>query len=75
MISINGLTVRQRKMCDKIWTIDSEEEIDSWLQTLTPGRRREAQVLIEMITLAVLDQETPASMPEACEVIDRIRSL
>jgi hypothetical protein len=75
MISISGLTAQQRKICDKIWSIDSQEEIEAWLDGLAPRRRREDQVMIEMITLAVLDHETTEPMTEACAVIDRIRSL
>lgn len=73
MIQLNGLTRAQRAMCDIIWSLDTQDEIIDWFNTLPDWQAREAHVLMKLMILEQLDQEDLGEMSEALAVIDRIK--
>ena len=56
MITISGLTDVQRRIADRLWSLDTTAEITDYIQTLPRSLRREAWVVQQMIIAAELDQ-------------------
>lgn len=75
MIQIHGLTAKQMKLCDKIWSMDTTQEMLEWFDTLPTSEKYQAYCMLQMITAEVLDQEEFGDMAEAREVIDRVRAM
>ena len=71
MIEIAGLTPKQVALCDIMWTISSKEGVESFIATLPRKEAQDCRVLIEMMTLAFLDEVTDTQVAE--RVIQRIR--
>ncbi len=46
---IDGLTQEQCDMLDKMWTLDTSEELYNYFQTLTPEKYQIALTLQEML--------------------------
>lgn len=55
MITIQGLTALQRDLADRIWSMDSQEQIDQFVSGLPQSLKREAWVVMQMIIWAELD--------------------
>lgn len=70
-IQIQGFTTKQRALADIMWTMDSRDKVDSFIGTLMPRDRRDAEVVLEMIILAFMDQVE--SVDEANKVLDKFR--
>jgi len=56
MVSIEGLNRRQRAIADVLWSMGSKAECDRFIASLQPSWRRDAEVVIEMMILAVCDE-------------------
>ena len=70
-VQIEGFTAKQRALADITWTMDSRDKVNSFISTLMPRDRREAEVVLEMITLAFTDEIV--SVDEANKVLDKFR--
>lgn len=57
MIKLEGLTPLQVEICDKIWGMESQEEILGWFNTLPRSLQIQAYAMLQMITAELLDQE------------------
>ncbi len=57
MIQLQGLTPLQVELCDKIWGMDSQEEILAWFNSLPRSLQIPAYAMLQMITAELLDQE------------------
>ena len=75
MIQIHGLNLAQRKMCDKIWSMDGTEELMEWFDSLTMTQKFQAYCMIELISLEVMEQDELGDMKQARSLINRIRKL
>jgi hypothetical protein len=75
MIQIQGLSPLQKELCDKIWSMETQEEVVSWINTLPRSVAFQAYVMMQMIVQAALDEEDLNDMPEARAVIDHVMSL
>lgn len=56
MITIDGLTKRQVALLDKMWSIDSSEDYESWKNGLPLGTMNLVDTLEQMVLLAELDE-------------------
>lgn len=74
-ISIPGLSPRQCQLADIIWALQTQDEVDAFIDTLPPSMARDARTIVELICLAYLDQVDSGPGEEAQAVIDRVRSL
>ena len=54
-IQIQGLSPLQRDLADRIWSMDTEQEVQEFVMTLPKSLKREAWVVMQMIMLAELD--------------------
>lgn len=48
-ISITDLTVRQCRLLDTMWQLQSQEEFESWFEELTPKERYEVHALKQVL--------------------------
>jgi len=56
MITIDGLSRRQRAIADILWSMGSKAECDKFVASLQPAWRRDAETVIELMILAVCDE-------------------
>jgi hypothetical protein len=57
MIQLQGLTPLQVELCDKIWSMETQDEIMAWFDTLPHRMKIQAHAMIYMIMAELLDQE------------------
>lgn len=69
MITIEGLTNKQRLLADIIWSLDTQEQVCSFIATLPARDRREAQLVTQLMILAFID-EVDSIDPETVELIN-----
>ena len=74
-ISIPGLSPRQIDLANRIWSMESTEEVVAFFDTLPHRARIDAYIVYTMILWAWQDEEPVGDCAEAGEVIDHIRSL
>ena len=74
-IEILGLSARQIDLANRIWSMDSTEEVLAFFDTLPQRAKIDAYVVYSMILWAWQDQEPVGDCVEARAVIDHIRSL
>ena len=55
-IQIEGLNKRQRAIADVLWLMNSKEDALRFIASLEPRTRRDAETVIEMMQLAVIDE-------------------
>ena len=67
MIRIDGLNDKQVKMLDKLWSMDTTDEVLEWLNTLGEADFKMAVVLQEMVIEAMLEKpaEDDVSMAQS----------
>lgn len=56
MIRIDGLNQKQVEMLDKLWTLDTTDEVVEWMRSLSDEDFKMAVTLQEMIIDAMLEQ-------------------
>ena len=54
-IEIQGFTALQRDLADRIWSMDTQDQIAEFVMTLPKNLKREAWVVMQMIIAAELD--------------------
>lgn len=55
-LEISGLTAKQAVLCDIMWTIETQEGVESFISTLPMHDQRDCRSLIEMMKLAFIDE-------------------
>ena len=75
MPTIRNLTETQVALLDEMWSCDSFEEYEAFLECLDPTDREEAMRLQRLLLIEMLDEEMAAQdeYPEANMVIDQFR--
>jgi hypothetical protein len=71
MIKIEGLNKKQKLLADIIWALDSQEQVQTFIASLPPKDRRQAQTVTELMILAFLDEVEDTQ--EAKRVIDKFK--
>jgi hypothetical protein len=56
MIQLEGLNTKQKVLCDVIWHLDTRDRVDAFIRTLPKKDRMDAEVLVEMMILAYIDE-------------------
>ena len=79
MINITGLTHEQVEMLDIIWSFKTKDEYYDWLEYLDDDERAMSRGLMELLTLAILDEALESkkvnTYKEANQVINQIKNL
>jgi hypothetical protein len=55
-IQIEGLNRRQRAIADVLWMMNTRADAERFIASLEPATRRDAETVIEMMQLAVIDE-------------------
>jgi hypothetical protein len=71
-IEIQGLNKRQRAIADVLWLMNSKEDCLRFIASLEPKTRRDAETVIEMMQLAVID-ECDTVDPLVKSIIDNLK--
>ena len=58
---IRGFTPLQRDLADKIWGMDTQDQIQEFVSTLPRSLKREAWVVMQMIIATELDNQMEVS--------------
>jgi len=71
MITITGITKRQKRMLNIMWDLDTEEDYFEWYNSLDAELQAEADLLQHMVILASMEEDL-GDMTEAKDVIANI---
>ena len=77
MIRIDGLTKHQHTILDRLWSMNTLDEVDEWMSTLPESDQQLAQSLAHLLLLEQLDTillEQIQDYSEARSVLDSIAS-
>ncbi len=72
MITIEGLNKKQRLLADLMWSMDSKDQVTTFIRSLPERDRKQAQVVCELMVLAFID-EVDTVEPEVVELIDSFK--
>ena len=64
MINIDGLSVKQKVICEVIWQLDTRDKVDAFVNTLPKKDRMDAEVLVELMILAYIDEVEDVGMAQ-----------
>ena len=56
LITISPVNKRQKNILDKMWEIETLEDLEDWKSTLNPKLKQEVILLEQLICLAALDE-------------------
>jgi hypothetical protein len=73
-IEIQGLNKRQRAIADVLWMMNTKADALRFIASLEPQTRRDAETVIEMMQLAVIDECDSVDDLVKLE-IDRIKNI
>jgi hypothetical protein len=77
MITIHGLTVEQKEMLDVMWSIDSVEDFENWINLLDYDDYMMARSLSQLIIAEYLEEAFKSkrynNFAEAKSVIEKFR--
>lgn len=73
-MTIDGLTAEQVKLLDAMWSLETADELASWMQTLSPSMTMQAMVLRDLLLLSGIDDdiELVDTYPEAEKMLKKI---
>lgn len=71
-MEIQGLNERQTKIADLLWGMNSKAEVEAFMKGLQGDLKRDAQLVLDLMILAVLDEVT--DVEDAKELIERIKN-
>lgn len=75
MVKIFGVNAHQKEMLDIMWSLDDYDDLEEWKETLSPNERRQADLLEQMIMLAVVDEMFEEDdFKEANDIINKIKN-
>lgn len=70
---LEGLSEKDCRMLDTLWALDTAEELDMFLGSLTDAELQRARALIEMLKLSAIDDmvEAMETYPEAMDMLQK----
>ena len=74
-IEIPGLSPLQIELANKIWEMESMEQVLAFFDSLPRNLKIEAYIVYQMILLAWMDEEPVTDFAEAQAVIEHVRNL
>ena len=73
MIELAGLSPLQRELADRMWQMDSMDEIVAWVQSMPRSVALQAYIVMQMIIAAEIDCSAEDDVSMAAALIERIR--
>jgi len=74
MIELTGLSSLQRELAERMWNMESMDEIVAWVQSMPRSVALQAYIVMQMIIAAEIDRQAEDDLSAANAIIDRIRS-
>jgi hypothetical protein len=74
MIELTGLSPLQRELAERMWNMESMDEIVAWVQTMPRSVALQAYIVMQMIIAAEIDRQAEDDLSAANTIIERIRS-
>jgi hypothetical protein len=74
MIELTGLSPLQRELAERMWNMESMDEIVAWIQMMPRSVALQAYIVMQMIIAAEIDRQAEDDLSAANASIDRIRS-
>jgi hypothetical protein len=74
MIELTGLSPLQQELAERMWNMNSMDEIVAWIQTMPRSVALQAYVVMQMIIAAEIDRQAEDDLSVARDIIERIRS-
>lgn len=73
---IDGLTTEQVEMLDKLWSMDTSEEVKAFRATLPLFRKQQMDTLMEMVMQEIREEELKLMdrYPDAENLIARLKN-
>ena len=56
-IKIDGLTIKQVALLNKLWNFESLEEFEDWTDSLSATEAKEASMLKDLLMFEIIDAE------------------
>ena len=77
MITISGLTEKQKALMTVMWDIDTTDKVHEFIRTLPAADARDAHCLLQMAIWESIEQEDglDAYKDHACSIINHARGL
>jgi hypothetical protein len=74
MIELRGLSPLQQELAERMWNMESMDEIVAWIQMMPRSVALQAYVVMQMIIAAEIDRAAEDDVSVARDLIERIRS-
>jgi hypothetical protein len=74
MIELTGLSPLQQELAERMWNMNSMDEIVAWIQMMPRSVALQAYIVMQMIIAAEIDRQAEDDLSAANAIIDRIRS-
>jgi hypothetical protein len=74
MIELRGLSPLQQELAERMWNMESMDEIVAWVHTMPRSVALQAYVVMQMIIAAEIDRQAEDDLSAAQAIIERIRS-
>jgi hypothetical protein len=74
MIELTGLSPLQRELADRMWQMESIDDIVAWVNSMPRSVALQAYIVMQMIIAAEIDQAAEDDVSVARDIIERIRS-
>jgi hypothetical protein len=74
MMELRGLSPLQCELAERIWNMESMEEIEAWIHMMPRSVAAQALIVLQMMLAAEIDRQAEQDLSAANAIIDRIRS-
>lgn len=71
MITLTGLSRKQKALCDIMWAISTRDGVEDFISTLPAADQQDCRTLIELMVMAFADEVVDTT--EAKEVLAQFR--
>ncbi len=55
MIQVDGFSKQQRALADIMWGLETEDEVQSFIEGLPKAQQQDAETVLSMLTWAMID--------------------
>ena len=75
MIELTGLSPLQKELAERMWNMESMDEIVAWVQTMPRSVALQAYVVMQMIIAAEIDRQAEDDLSVAQNLIKSIQQI
>jgi len=72
-LELHGLSQRQYVLADIMWRLENFSDVENFIATLPRDEAQECRGIIEMMKLAIFEQEQDDSLELAQKLIQRVK--